>query len=49
VPLDIHEYERLVERAEFGEDILSAEAQLKRGEGVPHKAAKEQVLKRLRA
>jgi prevent-host-death family protein len=48
VLLDIGHYERLVERAELVEDVRSAEAQLERGEGVQHRAAKEHILKRLR-
>jgi prevent-host-death family protein len=47
VLLDIAEYERLVERSELAEDIRTAEAQLERGEGVDHAAAKKAVLKRL--
>jgi len=42
-------YERLVERAELVEDVRLAEAQLELGEGVQHRAAKEHILKRLRA
>ncbi len=48
VLLNVQEYERLVERAELAEDIRAAEAQLERGEGVPQKSAKKQVLTRLR-
>lgn len=48
VLLGISEYERLLERAELLEDIRTAEAQLARGEGVPHTAAKEEVMRRLR-
>ena len=47
VLLDIAEYERLVERSELAEDVRTAEAQLERGEGVDHVAAKKAVLKRL--
>lgn len=47
VLLDIAAYERLVERSELAEDIRTAEAQLERGEGVDHAAAKKAVLKRL--
>jgi antitoxin YefM len=43
VLLDIHEYERLLDRAELAEDIRLAEAQLDRGEGVPHDVAREQI------
>jgi antitoxin YefM len=48
VLVNVQEYERLVEGAELAEDIRTAEAQLARGEGVPHATAKEQVGKRLR-
>jgi len=48
VLLDVEEYERLVERAELIEDIQVAEAQLARGEGIPHDEAKDRVLSRLR-
>jgi prevent-host-death family protein len=44
VLLDIHEYERLLDRAELAEEIRIAEAQLDRGEGVPHDVAREQIL-----
>lgn len=47
VLLDITEYERLVERSELAEDVRTAEAQLERGEGMDHAAAKKAVLKRL--
>jgi antitoxin YefM len=48
VLLDIARYEHLVERAELAEDVRLAEAQLARGEGVAHAAARKKVLKRLR-
>ena len=48
VLLDIGEYERLVEEAELAQDIRVAEAQLDRGEKVPHGQAREQVLSKLR-
>lgn len=48
VLLDIGEYERLVEETELAEDIRTAEAQLDRGEGVPHEKAKEQIRSRMR-
>ena len=47
VLLDIHEYERLVDRAELVEDVRSAEQQLSRGLGVEHSIAKKEVRKRL--
>jgi antitoxin YefM len=46
--MDIHEYERLLDRAELADDIRTAEAQLDRGEGVPHDTAREQILSLLR-
>jgi prevent-host-death family protein len=48
VLLDINEYERLLDRAELAEDVRVAEAQLDRGEGVPHDVAREQILSLLR-
>jgi antitoxin YefM len=48
VLLDVGEYERLVDRAELAEDVRAAEAQLARGEGVPHETAKQQIRSRLR-
>lgn len=48
VLLDIEEYERLLDRAELAEDIRVSEAQIDRGEGVPHDVAREQVLSLLR-
>lgn len=48
VLLDVGEYERLVERAELAEDIGAAEAQLARGEGIPHETAKQHIRSRLR-
>jgi antitoxin YefM len=48
VLLDIHEYERLLDRVELADDIRTAEAQLAGGEGVPHDVAREQVLSLLR-
>ena len=47
VLLDIGEYERLVERSELADEIRIAEAQLERGEGVDHRAARQSVLKKL--
>lgn len=48
VLLDVEEYERLVERAELLEDIAVAEAELARGEGVDHAAAKAEILDRMK-
>jgi antitoxin YefM len=47
VLLDIAEYEQLLERAELLDDIHNADAQLKRGEGISHETAKQQVLSRV--
>ena len=47
VLLDIAEYERLVERSELADDVRTAEAQLERGEGVDHAAARTKVLGRI--
>ncbi len=49
VLLDLREYESMLERIDLLEDIQKAEAQLDRGEGITHKAARKQVLKRIRA
>ena len=48
VLLDLREYESMLERIDLLEDIQKAEAQLDRGEGITHKAARKQVLKRIR-
>ena len=42
----VAEYERLIERAGLVEDVHTADAQLERGAGVSHEAAKQQVLSR---
>jgi antitoxin YefM len=47
VVLDVHEFEAMRERLALLEDISSAEAQLARGEGVPHEQAKARILKRI--
>ena len=44
VLLDVEEYERLMERIELLEDIVTAEGQVRRGEVVDHDAAKAYVL-----
>ena len=45
VVLDVAEYEALVDEVELLRDIREAQAQLARGEGVPH----EEVVEELRA
>lgn len=45
VLVDIREFETMRERLELLEDIRRAETQLDGGEGVPHDAARERVLK----
>jgi prevent-host-death family protein len=47
VVLDVHEFEAMRERLALLEDIARAEAQLARGEGVPHEQAKARILKRI--
>jgi antitoxin YefM len=47
VVLDVHEFEAMRERLALLEDISRAEAQLARGEGVPHEQAKARILKRI--
>jgi antitoxin YefM len=49
VVLDVHEFEAMRERLALLEDIARAEAQLARGEGVPHEQAKARILKRIDA
>jgi len=49
VLLDLHEFEAMRERLALLEDIARAEAQLARGEGVPHEQAKARILKRIDA
>ena len=49
VVLDVHEFEAMRERLALLEDISRAEAQLARGEGVPHEQAKARILKRIDA
>jgi prevent-host-death family protein len=44
VLLDVREYERLLDELELLRDLQTAERQLARGEGVPHEAARRQVL-----
>lgn len=48
VLLEVGEYERLVEQAELIQDIRTAEAELARGEGIPHDEAMQEVRTRLR-
>jgi antitoxin YefM len=47
VVLDVHEFEAMRDRLALLEDISRAEAQLARGEGVPHEQAKARILKRI--
>ncbi|MEN3157706.1 type II toxin-antitoxin system Phd/YefM family antitoxin [Alkalimonas sp. NCh-2] len=48
VLIGIDEYQRMQERLELLEAIYAAEAQIKKGEGVPHAEAKAMILKRWR-
>ena len=48
VMLDVREYESMQEKLELLQDIQTSITQLERGEGVPHKEAKDNVLKELR-
>jgi prevent-host-death family protein len=45
---DIGEFEAMQSKLEFLEDLYKAESQISKGEGVPHKKAKKQVLDSLR-
>lgn len=49
VVLGVHEFEAMRERLALLEDIARAEAQLARGEGVPHGQAKARILQRIDA
>lgn len=48
VLVGVHEFQGMQERLELLEDVYLAEAQLKTGKGIPHKKAKEMILKALR-
>lgn len=48
VVVDVSEYERLLDELELLRDVRIAEAQLARGEGIPHEEAKARVLSALR-
>jgi antitoxin YefM len=47
VVLDVHEFEAMRERLALLEDIARAEAQIARGDVVPHEQAKARILKRI--
>jgi prevent-host-death family protein len=47
VVVDVAEYERLIEELELLRDVRIAERQIADGKGIPHAAAKKQVLSRL--
>ncbi len=48
VLLDIHEYERLIERSEILADISVSDAQIAAGQGIEHEAAKLKALSRVK-
>ncbi|SEB05090.1 type II toxin-antitoxin system Phd/YefM family antitoxin [Alkalimonas amylolytica] len=48
VLVGVHEYQRMQERLELLEAIYAAEAQIKKGEGVPHAETKAMILRRWR-
>jgi antitoxin YefM len=48
VLVDVGEYESLLDELELLRDVRTAEAQLKKGRGVGHPAAKTRILGRLR-
>jgi prevent-host-death family protein len=48
VLVDVREYDALLERLALLQDIQTAERQLARNRGVPHKRAREAVLARVR-
>ena len=43
IMMDVVEYEKLIEKLELLTDIHIAESQLKRGEGISHEEAKNQI------
>ena len=47
VLLDVREYETLQSKLELLEDIHKAEIQISHGEGIPHEAVKERIMKGL--
>lgn len=47
VVIEVHEYERLVEKLEILLDLQNAQRQLDAGQGVPHEEARERVLSQL--
>ena len=48
VLVDVGEYESLLDELELLRDVRTAEAQLKKGRGVGHSAARTRILGRLR-
>ena len=44
VMMDVSEYETLIEKLELLTDIQIAESQIKKGEGISHEDAKDQIL-----
>ena len=44
IMMDVVEYEKLIDKLELLTDIQIAESQLKKGEGITHKEAKNKIL-----
>lgn len=47
VVINVQEYERLLERVELLQDIVTAETEIKEGKGIDHETAKRRLLERL--
>jgi prevent-host-death family protein len=47
VVMDVDVYERMLDQIELLQDIATAEAQIARGEGIPHEQAVAQLRERL--
>ncbi len=47
VLIDVSEFESMSQRLELLEDIATGEAMVDEGRGIPHKKAREMVLKRI--
>ncbi len=47
VLIDVSEFESMSQRLELLEDIATGEAMIDEGRGIPHKKAREMVLKRI--
>jgi antitoxin YefM len=48
VLMDVHEYERLIDKLEILQDIKLAEAQLEQKQGISHTAAKQKIMEKFK-